>query len=102
MPISLNSKITYNVTYDAYNYHDSYYKESRYRVVLSMSIDKMRTSYRGMTSHLTVALRGCKGKINLGVFGQIRAVNDQGDKGTVLLSPKINRKTVDGSVSCPY
>ncbi len=76
MPISLNSKITYNVTYDAYNYHDNYYKESRYRVVLSMSIDKMRTSYRGMTSHLTVALRGCKGKINLGVFGQIRAVND--------------------------
>ncbi len=76
MPISPDTKITYNVPYDSYNYHDSYYKDSRYRVVLSMSIDKMRTSYRGMTSHLAVALRGCEGKINLGVFGQLRVIND--------------------------
>ena len=76
IPISPNTKITYNVPYDTYNYHDSYYKDSRYRVVLSMSIDKLRTSYRGMTSHLAVALRGSDGKIDLGVFGQLRVIND--------------------------
>lgn len=76
MPISPNSKITYDISCDTYNYHDSYYKDSRYRVVLSMSIDKMKTSYNGMTSHLAVALRAGKGKIKLGVFGQIRIVND--------------------------
>ncbi len=75
-PISQESLIKYNVPYDTYSYSDEYYKESKYRVVMSMSLEKMKTSYRGMTSHLAVALRGGNGKINLGVFGQIRNVND--------------------------
>lgn len=78
-PISKDTLIEYNVPYDTYTYSDDYYKgcnECRYRVVMSMSLDKMVTSYSGMSSHLAVALRGGNGKIRLGVFGQIRNIND--------------------------
>ena len=75
-PPSEETKITYSVPYDTYTYSDNYYKKSIYRVVMSMKLDKMRTSWRGMTSHLAVALRGSNGKLKLGVFGQIRNVDN--------------------------
>ncbi len=76
MPLSPNSMITYDIPYDNYNYHDNYYKESRYRVVLSMNLDKLRIPFHSQTSHLAVALRGSRGKISLGVWGQLRRIND--------------------------
>lgn len=75
-PISQSTLIKYNIPYDTYTYSDDYYQKSKYRVVMSMNLEKMRTSYGGMTSHLAIALRGGKGRIKFGVFGQIRNIND--------------------------
>ncbi len=75
MPISQDSKILYNVPYDPYNYKDEYYRDCRYRFVLTMSVDKMETS-PSFFSHLGTSLRISNGRIRLGVFGQLRNVND--------------------------
>lgn len=61
--------------YETYNYRDDYYKDSRYKVIFSMNLQKMKTSM-GLTSHLPMAIRYGNGKIKLGVFGQLRTIND--------------------------
>lgn len=74
--ISIASKTKLLSNCDTHNYRDDYYKQSRYKITMSMNLEKMRTSYQGRTSHLSVALRGGDGNISLGVFGQLRNINE--------------------------
>ena len=73
LPILPNSKPM--AKYETYNYRDDYYKENRYKVVFSMNLQKMKTPM-GITSHLPMAIRYGNGKIKLGIFGQLRTIND--------------------------
>lgn len=76
LAITKESLIKYKTPFDLYTYSDEYYKKCRYRVVMSMSLDKLQTSLESRSSHFSVALRASQGKICLGVFGQIRNINN--------------------------
>ena len=74
--ILIASKTKLLSNYDTHNYRDDYYKQNRYKITMSMNLEKMRASYKGWTSHFSVALRGGDGNLSLGVFGQLRNINE--------------------------